>query len=85
MRRSKTRKETTLSINSDLVRGRNYDRAEALFKKEQRLRDGEQAVAKYEAEGRATREKTARLKALRLARDAAVEPEAALAAKKRSA
>ena len=56
-----------------------------MFKKEQRLRDGELAMAEYEAERRAALEKTARLKALRLARDAAVKPAAATAAKKRSA
>jgi hypothetical protein len=39
--------------------------------KEQRARDGAKAWADYEAEGRAMREKTARLRALRLARDAA--------------
>jgi hypothetical protein len=42
-----------------------------MFKKEQRQRDGEQAMAEYEAERRATAEKTAKLRALRLARDAA--------------
>lgn len=40
-------------------------------KKEQRLREGAQAWAEYQAEARAVREKTERLKALRLARDAA--------------
>jgi hypothetical protein len=74
-----------LSINYDQFRDRNYDRAEALFKKERRLGDGEQAMAEYEAEWRATREKTARLKALRLARDTAVKSAAATAAKNRSA
>jgi hypothetical protein len=39
-------------------------------KKEQRAREGAQAWAEYQAEGRAAREKTARLRALRLARDA---------------
>jgi hypothetical protein len=71
--------------NSDQVRDRNYDRAEALFKKEQRLLGDEQATTEYEVEARATREKTARLKALRLARDAAVKLAAATAAKNRSA
>jgi hypothetical protein len=48
------------------------DRAEALFKKkEERLREGQEAMADYEADGHAMREKTARLRALRLARDAA--------------
>jgi hypothetical protein len=46
-------------------------RAETLFKKEQQLRDAGQAMAEYQAELRAMREKTARLRALRLARDAA--------------
>jgi hypothetical protein len=45
--------------------------AEALFKKEQQLREGQQAMAEYQAELRAMREKTVRLRALRLARDAA--------------
>jgi hypothetical protein len=48
------------------------ERAEALFKKKQeRLREGEKAMAEYQAGRRAVIEKTARLRALRLARDAA--------------
>jgi hypothetical protein len=43
-----------------------------LQKKEQRAQDGRAAVTEYEAESRATREKTARLKALRLAREAEI-------------
>jgi hypothetical protein len=54
-----------LSTNLDEA----HRRAEALFKKEQQLRVG--TIAEYEAEQRAMREKTARLRALRLARDAA--------------
>jgi hypothetical protein len=47
-------------------------RAEAQFKKkEQQAREGEQARAEYEATQRAVRENTARLRALRLAREAA--------------
>ena len=46
-------------------------RAETLFKKEQQLREAEKAMADYRAELQATREKTARLRELRLARDAA--------------
>jgi hypothetical protein len=46
-------------------------RAEALFKKEQQSREAQQAMADYHAELHAMREKTARLRALRLARDAA--------------
>jgi hypothetical protein len=49
-----------------------HDRAEALFKKKQeRLREGQLAMAEYQADRRAVGEKTARLRALRLARDAA--------------
>jgi len=47
------------------------DRAEASFKKEERAREGAKAMRDYEAEGRAVHEKTARLKALRLAKEAA--------------
>jgi hypothetical protein len=46
-------------------------RAGALFRKEQQQREGEKAMAEYQAELQAMREKTARLRALRLARDAA--------------
>ena len=38
---------------------------------EQQLRESEKAMAEYRAELQATREKTARLRALRLAREAA--------------
>ena len=54
-------------MNSDEA----HRRAEALFKKEQQSREGQQAMAEYQAELRAMREKTARLRALRLARDPA--------------
>jgi hypothetical protein len=40
-------------------------------KKEQRAREGAQAWADYQAQARAVRDKTERLKAIRLARDAA--------------
>jgi hypothetical protein len=56
-------------VDSDQAR----ERAERLFlKKEQRAQDGRAAVTEYEAEARATREKTERLKALRLAREAEI-------------
>jgi hypothetical protein len=45
-------------------------RAERLFKKEERARDGSAAMIEYQAEAIATREKTGRLKELRLAREA---------------
>jgi hypothetical protein len=55
------------------------DRAEAGFKKqEQRAREGAKAMADYEAEGRAMREKTARLKSLRMAKEAAGKESAPL-------
>ncbi len=46
------------------------DNAEAQFKKTQREHDGKKAMAEYEASGIAIRAKTAKLKALRLDRDA---------------
>jgi hypothetical protein len=49
------------------------DKANAEFKKTQRS-DGKDALAIAEAQAAATREKTARLRALRLARDAALPP-----------
>ena len=52
------------NLNSDRAR------AEALFKKETQLREGKKAMAEYQAAQQATREKTARLRALRLARGA---------------
>ena len=45
-------------------------RAERSFKKEERAQDARAALTEYETEARATREKTARLKALRLANEA---------------
>ena len=56
-------------MNSDQA----HRRAEALFKEEQQLREGQQAMANYQDELRAMREKTARLRALRLARDATTQ------------
>jgi hypothetical protein len=48
------------------------DRAEAAFKKkEAQMREGQQALAEYNARRLNLRERTARLKALRLARDSA--------------
>ena len=53
-------------MNTDEARRR----AETLFKKEQQLREAQQAMTEYQARLDAMREKTARLRALRLARDA---------------
>ena len=56
-----------MSMNTDEA----HRRAEALFKKEQQLSGGQQATTQHQAELQAMREKTARLRALRLARDTA--------------
>jgi hypothetical protein len=48
--------------------------ANAQFDKRQRANDAKSATAEYETAAAATRAKTARLKALRLARDAATPP-----------
>jgi hypothetical protein len=58
------------------------DDAQAQFQKLQRAEDGKKAMTEYEAEGIAVRAKTERLRALRLARDAA---EAAAAPPKKTA
>ena len=58
-----------MTMNTDEARRR----AEALFKKEQQSREAQQVMAEYQAELQATREKTERLRALRLARDATNE------------
>ena len=57
-----------------------HARAEASFKKEERAKDGAKAMMEYQANGRAVREKIARLKALRLAKQA-VDDEQELTAK----
>lgn len=62
------------------------DRAStALQKKEERLRDGKLAMSEYLADKRAMHERTARLRALRLARDAANDQTPIVRAKKRPA
>ena len=57
----------------------------ALKKKQERLRDGQQAMAEYLADKHAMRERTAKLRALRFARDAAISQTPVVPAKKRSA
>ena len=56
-----------MSIESDQA----HRRAEALFKKEQQAHEGQEAMAEYRRQQDVIREKTARLRALRLTRDAA--------------
>jgi hypothetical protein len=46
-------------------------KAEATFKKEERAKEGAKAMLEYQANGRLVREKMARLRALRLAKEAA--------------
>jgi hypothetical protein len=58
-------KEMTLASSKDALK-----RTEATFKKVERARKGAQAMPEYEVEGRALREKTARLRALRLTAEA---------------
>ena len=49
-------------------------KAASLFKKEQQAREGEKAWAEYEAQAIALRERTARLRALRLAQPSVISP-----------
>jgi len=56
-----------LTTNSDEARAR----AEANFRKEARAKEGATAMQEYQANSRMVREKTQRLKALRLAKEAA--------------
>ena len=59
--------------------------ANAQFAKLQRADDAKKAMSEYESEAAAVRAKTARLKALRLARDAAAPPSEPAAPKKSKA
>lgn len=59
------------------------DEAQAQFDKVQRANDAKKAMADYEAEAVAMRTKTARLRALRLARDAELAAAAPAAAPKK--
>ena len=61
------RRETTLTAKSNDARAR----AEAGFRKEQRAKEGAKAMMEYQANARIVREKMERLKALRLAKEAA--------------
>jgi hypothetical protein len=56
-----------LTTKSDQARAR----AEASFRKEERVKEGAKAMTEYQTTGRMLREKTERLKALRLAKEAA--------------
>ena len=60
-------REMTLTTKSNEARAR----AEASFSKEERAKEGAKAMMEYLANSRMVREKTERLKALRLAKEAA--------------
>jgi aminoglycoside N3'-acetyltransferase len=65
-------KETALPTSTDNTETNTVRaRAEANFKKEERAREGAQAMLEYQANGRDVRENMAKLKALRLAKEAA--------------
>lgn len=59
--------ETMLTTRSNEAR----TRAEASFRKEERAKEGARAMMEYQANSRMLRERTERLKALRLAKEAA--------------
>jgi hypothetical protein len=61
------KKETILATEPNEARAR----AEASFRKEERAKEGAKAMMEYQANSRMIREKTERLKALRLAKEAA--------------
>jgi hypothetical protein len=53
-----------------MTSGEARQQAERSFKQQERTEDGRKPMSEYEAQARTTREKTARLKALRLAKEA---------------
>jgi hypothetical protein len=59
-------REKTMASDSEEVLKK---RADASFRKEERVKDGKEGAAAYEAESRAVAAKTARLRALRLAKE----------------
>ena len=58
-----------------MISDKARQQAEKNFKKEERAQDGRMAMMEYESQGLATRANTARLKALRLAKEAQAETE----------
>ena len=56
-----------MTLSSEAARAR----AEANFKKEERAKEGAKAMIEYQANSRLVREKTEKLRALRLAKEAA--------------
>jgi hypothetical protein len=65
-------KEAKLPTKSEIAQSTEARaRADASFKKEERAKDGAKAMMEYLANARMVRERTERLRALRLAREAA--------------
>ena len=58
-----------------MILDQDQQRAEKRFKQEERARDGRKAMTEYETQARATRAKTERLRALRLAKEVQVQTE----------
>ena len=58
-----------------MISDQDQQRAEKRFKQEERARDGRKAMTEYQTQARATRAKTERLKALRLAKEAQAQTE----------
>jgi hypothetical protein len=75
---------TILEADDEMSESSKKYEANAQFAKTQRANDAKQAAAEYESASVALRAKTERLKALRLARDAA-SPQIAAAPKRKSA
>jgi hypothetical protein len=72
-RNRRAEKKMIVTMNSKEVLKK---RAEARFRQEERALDGRKAMTEYEAQVLAIREKTARLRALRLAMEAQAQNEA---------
>jgi hypothetical protein len=70
--RGPAQKERTLPTKTSEARSTDVRaRAEANFKKEERAKEGAKAMLEYQTNSRVVREKMSRLKALRLAKEAA--------------
>jgi hypothetical protein len=70
--------------DGEMAEKSNNHEANAQFAKIQRANDAKKATSEYEATAAALRLKTERLKALRLARDAAAPPPAPAAPKRKA-
>jgi hypothetical protein len=67
--RGGTRSQREKILTAELNKGQA--RAEASFRKKERAKEGAKAMMEYQANSRMVREKTERLRALRLAKEAA--------------